>query len=335
MTSSIVVSAKFDGVWPFAADHARELWAAQGPVEFVRLSDPTIPVSQALARPGLVRRLIALGVSLTESCVDQITALREMVADKPLSPAVTERLQQRGVTVHQPTGEGFWGQSVAEFALGLTICGLRRIPQLHRQAIESHQPWDYRPPDGVGRPGARGVQFGDDPRFANGTIAGKRVRIVGMGNIGSRYASFAHFLGADVRAWDSFAAEPCFHRSGASRVWHLEQLVRDAQIFAPILPLTQTTRGLITAELIDALPVGCLVVMATRAAICDTTALRRRVLADELSLAADVYDIEPLPLNDPLLGRSNVVHTPHVAGRTIQANEAFAQWLCEWFAPVR
>lgn len=56
--------------------------------------------------------------------------------------------------------------------------------------------------------------------------------------------------------------------------------------------------------------------LATRAGICDMGALRRRVLADELSLAADVFDIEPLPLDDPLLGRHNVVHTPHNAGRT-------------------
>ena len=43
-------------------------------------------------------------------------------------------------------------------------------------------------------------------------------------------------------------------------------------------------------------------------------------MRSSLSLAADVYDIEPLPLDSPLLGRHNVVHTPHNAGRTIDAN---------------
>jgi len=110
--------------------------------------------------------------------------------------------------------------------------------------------------------------------------------------------------------------------------------VRDADIFAPMVPLTDKTRGLVTAEHLRALPKGCLVVLVTRAAICDMPTLRERVLADELSLAADVWDVEPLPLEDPLLGRHNVVHTPHNAGRTRQANEAWAEKLAAQFEPT-
>lgn len=55
------------------------------------------------------------------------------------------------------------------------------------------------------------------------------------------------------------------------------------------------------------------------------------MLADELALAADVYDEEPLPLDDPLLDRANVVHTPHLAGRTPDANAAWARVLLARF----
>ena len=204
---------------------------------------------------------------------------------------------------------------------------------MYREMTKSHVTWDYAPPGGRGRPGIRGQQYCDDDRFASGTLEAKRVRVVGAGNIGSRYASFVQALGAEVALWDPFAAEPAFHRSGARRELHLERLVADAQIFAPMLPLTESTRGLVTASLIDALPAGCLVVTVTRAAICDTQALRRRVLADELALAADVFDVEPLPLDDPLLGRHNVVHTPHIAGRTADANRRWAEALAVQFQP--
>lgn len=334
MTSLIVVHPDFDGIWPFAADHLHALWRAQGTVELVRLAPgDRRPVGELAAAPEQVTRLVALGVPLTAACLDRMPRLREAAVEGgygPL-PGAAELLAARGVRAYTQPSEGFWGQSVAEFALALTLCGLRRIPQLHHAILTSHAPWDYSAPGGVGRPGARGEQFGDDPRFANGTIAGKRVRVVGAGNIGSRYASFTRMLGADVAAWDPYAPEPCFHRAGARREWRLERLVRDAEIFAPMLPLTDATRGLVTVEHIRALPQGCLVVLATRAAICDVAALRARVLADELALAADVFDIEPLPLDDPLLGRENVVHTPHNAGRTRHANEQWAEALAAQF----
>ena len=333
--SVILVHPDFDATWPFAADHFHVLWRAQGPVEFVRLElADRRPVGETVAAPETVTRLVALNVPLTAECAKRLSALREAVFT-PRPPAeVADALESAGVRTYTQPTEGFWGQSVAEFGLALTLCGLRRIPQLHHQILTDLSPWDYRPAGGAGKPGARGQQFGDDPRFAGGTVEGKRVRIVGAGNIASRYASFVHALGADVAAWDPFASEPCFHRAGARKEWHLDRLVRDADIFAPMVPLTDKTHGLVTAEHLRALPKGCLVVLVTRAAICDMPTLRERVLADELSLAADVWDVEPLPLEDPLLGRHNVVHTPHNAGRTRQANEAWAEKLAAQFEPT-
>ncbi len=331
MNSAILVTPGFDAIWPFAADHARESWQRSGPVEFHRLrAGDDRAVADVLASPARVERLLVLGGRLTPACASRLTALREVAVTSgyQFGGPGAEALAARGVTVHAHTSEGFWGESVAEFGLALTLCGLRRIPQLHRRMITDQQPWDYSP-DGKGR----GQQFGDDPRFTCGTIAGKRVRIVGAGNIGSRYASFCTALGADVAAWDPFAAEPAFHRAGARREHHLERLVADAEIFAPMLPLTDKTAGLVNAALIAALPKGTLVVLVTRAGICDMPALRRRVLSDELALAADVFDVEPLPLDDPLLGRHNVVHTPHNAGRTLLANEQWVEMLLAKFAP--
>ena len=327
--SAIIVDCEFDACWPFAADHFHELWRREGPVQFVRLApaQASNPLD-LLHDPQNVRR-IAL---LTRRKIDwnRLGALEEVAIDAGQEDA-GPILHPRGVQVYWQLSEGFWGQSVAEFGLALTLCALRRIPQTYREMITSHQPWDYSPPNNAGQPGQRGMQFGDDVRFTHGTLAGKRVRLVGMGNIGSRYASFARTLGADVAAWDPLASEPSFHRSGARQLHRIEEVVRDAQVFAPMMPLVEKTRGLVTAELIRALPRGCLVVLVTRAGIVDMVEVRRRVLADELSLAADVFDIEPLPLDDPLLGRHNVVHTPHNAGRTRDANYAWAEALAARF----
>ncbi|GAA5030062.1 2-hydroxyacid dehydrogenase [Actinopolymorpha pittospori] len=331
----LVSHARFDADWPWVAEAFRAQWPGSTPLECLRQDlDDTRAVHEVVKDPGSVRRLVVLGSPVTAESVAAFTGLAEaaLLGSYGELPEA-ELLRARGVGVHRHTSEGFWGQSVAEFGLALTLCGLRRIPQLHHEILTDLAPWDYRPPGGIPRPGGRGGQYGDDPRFTSGTVAGARVRIVGAGNIASRYASFVSTMGADVAAWDPFAPEPSFHRAGARRELHLERLVRDAGIFAPMVPLIPSTEGLVTAAHIDALPKGCLVVLVTRARICDMEALRRRVLADELALAADVFDIEPLPLTDPLLGRPNVVHTPHNAGRTRQANEAFARAILDQFQP--
>lgn len=335
MSSAIVVHPNFDGVWPWTADHMQRLWAAQGPVEFIRLPAGEQPQAhKVLARPGIVTRLVCLGVPFTQESLRAMPQLRELHAGLKKDDPLLNDLKDAGVAFIVHKSEGFWGQSVSEFGFALTLSALRRIPQTHHSIITSLSEWKYGPAGGIGRPGHRGQQYGDDSRFTNGTLEGKRVRIVGAGNIASRYASFCHFFGADVVAWDPFAAEPCFHRAGARREHYLDRLVQDAEIFVPMVPLTPNTEGLLKAAQINALPKGCLVVMVTRAKICDCEALYKRVLNDELALAADVFDVEPLPLGHPFLERANVIHTPHNAGRTKEANFRYAELLAEQFKPV-
>jgi phosphoglycerate dehydrogenase-like enzyme len=333
MKSSIVVHEQFEYSWPFAVDRFHELWKAQGSVEVIRIgTEDTRNLGDIVENPEEVDRLISLKIPVTPNCIKTFPNLKEAVLESVNDKDVLESAEQAGIRVYRHNSEGFWGQSVSECALALTLCGLRRIPQLHHEIITDHEPWHYdkhTSPAGYIRAG----QFCDDPRFTNGTAEGKRVRIVGAGNIGSRYAGFMSMLGADVATWDPFATDPCFHRAGAKKNYHLDDLVKDAEIFAPMVPLRDSTRGIVTGEHIRALPKGCLVVMVTRAHICDMNAVRERVLADEIALAADVHDDEPIALDDPLLGRHNVVHTPHIAGRTKDANIRRAEMLAEQFSP--
>ncbi len=336
MKSVIIVHPLFDGTWPFVAGHLQQLWHGS---ELIRLeANETRTLEHLIAKPEKVARLISLMAPLSAEGLEHFSALNEAVfytdpyGQQPLEECL-EILRKNNVKIYRHDSEGYWGQSVAEFALALTLCALRGIPQGYNAMMTSLEPWNYEPTNDIGEPNTRGVQYCDDARFTSGTLQGKRVRIVGAGNIGSRYASFAHFMGADVAVYDPYASEPSFHRTGAKRVRHLAKLFEDAEIFAPMLPLTAKTRGLITAEHVRSLPKGCLVVLATRAMICDFAALKERVLNDELSLAADVFDLEPVPLTDPLIGRHNVVHTPHMAGRTKEANLSFAKTLIDMFLP--
>ena len=144
MGTLIVVHPDFDGVWPFAADHFRALWPEAG---FMRLEHgDERSLGEVVENAGEVTRLIALGMSVERSCLERFTALEEAAFQgsygRKLGEGCAEYLQEAEVVVYNHPSEGFWSQTVAEFGLALTLCGLRRIPQLHRTIIESLDPWD-------------------------------------------------------------------------------------------------------------------------------------------------------------------------------------------------
>ncbi len=336
MTSLIVVHPIFDGIWPFAADEARAIWMTEGEVLFHRQvfeKEKSLVECFGLESLKKVSRALILDSHFTEKDLASLPALREAaLQNHPDRESLKQILESKNIKVITHANEGFWGQSVAEFGLALTLGALRRIPQTYLEMKYSLAVWRYEPESGKGLPGERGQQYGDDPLFVNGTLEGKRVRVVGMGNIGSRYAQWAASMGAEVAAWDPAASDPVFHRTGVRRVFRLEELFHDADIVVPMMPLLPATEGIVTGGMIRKIPKGALMVLVTRAGIVDTKALRERVVNGELALAADVFDVEPVPLNDPLLGLPHVVHTPHNAGRTREANRTWAEKLLAQFS---
>ena len=160
MKTVIIVHPRFDQIWPHAADHLRELLPATQ-VEFSRLEAGEAPVGSPIAE-----RLFWLGAPLTEQDLDLFPLVREVYATTGYrsTPEVAALLGRRGVRQIDHGPEGYWAQSVSEVALGLTIGALRRIPQLHRAMLSDPAAWKY-PYE----------QYGDDPRFAAGTIHGKGV----------------------------------------------------------------------------------------------------------------------------------------------------------------
>jgi phosphoglycerate dehydrogenase-like enzyme len=273
---------------------------------------------------------LLLGVAPDEEYTD-LPALQEIGTNRSVDEDTDERWRRAGVHVYTMRNESHWSASLAEFAIGMTIASLRRIPHLHHAVHHSPSCWDYSPRRDQSGAYIRATQFGDAVKFVGGTIAGKRVRVGGLGNIGARYAAACRFLGADVAAWDPMAADSVFLSHGIRRVHHQAELFADADIAAPMMPERPQTKGLFDAASIDSIPRGALLLLVTRAGICDMDRVRHRVISGELALAADVFDVEPIPLDDPLLSLDHVVVTPHVAGRTRHANEQYAEQLLDQF----
>lgn len=144
--------------------------------------------------------------------------------------------------------------------------------------------------------------------FMTTTLVGKRVLIVGAGDIGTAIASRV----------EAFGAQPVMvarrAREGVHSASELPRLLPESDIVVMILPLTENTRGMVDADFLAAMPDGALLVNAARGPIVVTDALIAETGSGRLRAALDVTDPEPLPKDNPLWTTEGVLITPHVGG---------------------
>lgn len=152
------------------------------------------------------------------------------------------------------------------------------------------------------------------------TVTGRRLGIVGMGTIGKAIATRAAALGMKVGYWNRRPKDVAWdHQSD------LVQLARDSDVLVAIVAGGEGTRGLISAEVLDALGAEGLFVNVARGSVVDEAALIAALSEGRLGSAAlDVYENEPEP--DPrLTALPNVTLFPHHASGTVETRDAMAQ----------
>ena len=154
-------------------------------------------------------------------------------------------------------------------------------------------------------------------------IAGKTLGIVGLGRIGSAVALRAQGLQMRVIAYDPYVAGPS--PLPGVELLELEPLLAQADFVSLHLPLTDQTRNLISAERIAGMKPGARLINAARGGLVDETALAAALDSGQLAGAAlDVLEQEPPPPGHPLLGRDDVIVTPHLGASSSEAQRNVA-----------
>ncbi len=203
----------------------------------------------------------------------------------------------RGILVTQTEPSG---ASASELTMGLIFAAARRIPQEDRAT----------------RQGIWQAGIGMD-------LEGRTLGIVGLGRIGTRIAAFGRFLGMRVLAWGSNLTDERAAAAGASRV-SLEDLFRESDIVTIHLRLSERTRGVITAHHLSLMKPTSFFVNTARGGLVDEAALIATLQERRIAGAAlDVYQVEPLPPDHPLLSLDNVVLSPHMGSVTREAYQLF------------
>jgi phosphoglycerate dehydrogenase-like enzyme len=145
-------------------------------------------------------------------------------------------------------------------------------------------------------------------------LYGQTLGLVGFGRIAQRVAVAGLSMGMNVLAHD-----PYLETSPIDQVplVSLEHLVSSSAVLSLHAPATPETHHLVNSDVLSAMPAGSYLVNCARGALVDQDALIEALDRGHLAGAAlDVTDPEPLPEGHPLLGRKDVIVTPHIASST-------------------
>lgn len=147
------------------------------------------------------------------------------------------------------------------------------------------------------------------------SVSGSRITVVGMGDIGSKFAARAKALGAYVRGVRRTvgAVPECFDEVYTSD--RLMEAVQDVDAVVMCLPGTKATTGILSREVIGAMNPGTIVVNCGRGYTVDQNALIAALQEKRIAGAVlDVFETEPLNADNPLWDMENVIVTPHISG---------------------
>jgi len=207
---------------------------------------------------------------------------------------------QRGIPVFNAPYSNT--RSVAELVIAQAILLLRGIPEKNAQAH-------------------RGVW----QKIATGSFEarGKKLGLIGYGNIGSQLSVLAESMGMKVFLYDIVTKLPL---GNAVQLSSLKELMQTCDVVSLHVPETPQTENMIGAEQLSWMKKGAILINASRGTVVDIDALAAALHSGHLAGAAiDVFPVEPRSNEDefvsPLREFDNCILTPHIGGSTMEAQE--------------
>ena len=155
-------------------------------------------------------------------------------------------------------------------------------------------------------------------------LAGKTVGLVGFGRIGREVARRVAAFDARVIYFDPYAPAPGDGPGDPGEpVGSLEDLLAASDVVSLHVPQTEENRRLMNAAAFARMKPGAALINTARGGLVDEAALLAALESGRLSGAGlDVFEVEPLPAGHPLVGRRDVVLTPHISAGTADAFRA-------------
>jgi D-3-phosphoglycerate dehydrogenase len=281
----------------------------EGGWEVVIPSAAALPSELADADALVVRS----ATKVTAALLEKATRLRAIGrAGVGVDNVDVEAATRRGILVMNTPGGN--AVSVAEHTIALMLGLARAVPQANAS-----------------------IQAGrwEKSSFSGTELRGKTLGLVGLGRVGTEVARRARALEMKVLAYDPYVT-PAAAREVEVDLVALDELLGQSDVISLHTSLSALTEKMVDAPAIAKMKRGARLINCARGELIDEAALAEALRSGKLAGAAvDTFAEEP-PKNSPLIGLSNLIATPHIAGSTAEAQEevgtAIAQQVRDYLA---
>ncbi|MBM3218428.1 MAG: lactate dehydrogenase [Candidatus Rokubacteria bacterium] len=148
-------------------------------------------------------------------------------------------------------------------------------------------------------------------------VEGKRLGIIGLGNIGKKVARRVQGFDMDVRYYDIVRLSEDQEDTLGVRYALLTEILRTSDVITLHVPLTDVTRKMMSTKQFAMMKKSAILVNTCRGPVVDEDALHQALTSGTIAAAGlDVMVEEPPKQNHPLFSLPNVALTPHSAGPT-------------------
>ncbi|TLU51726.1 MAG: phosphoglycerate dehydrogenase [Chlorobium sp.] len=203
--------------------------------------------------------------------------------------------------------------SAAEHTCAMILSAARRIPQATADMKSGN--WNKK-------------------KFMGIELEGKTLSIIGLGKIGREVASRMQAFGMNTIAYDPMIPDEFASHLNIELLPLHENFMR-ADVITIHSSLNESTRNLISKGTLDLMKQGVIIINCARGGIINESDLADAIESGKVSAAAlDVFEMEPVNSDNPLLKLEQVIATPHIAASTTEAQEKvaiqIADQIVEW-----
>ncbi|WP_416393543.1 MULTISPECIES: hydroxyacid dehydrogenase [unclassified Curtobacterium] len=234
--------------------------------------------------------------TITPETLDRLPALRAVVHTGGSVRFLTETAWDRDISVSSAADAN--AQPVAEFTLGSILLAGKEAPWTARA---------YR---------NRRVFMDREEVVPDSGNNGRRIGVVGASRIGQRVIDLLRPFDFRVSLYEPYCTQEGADRLGVPLVGDLRELAARSDILTVHAPDLPSTRGMISGDVLAALPDGGVLINTARGALVDQDALTAEILNGRIRALLDVTEPEVLPKKHLLWDLPGAVITPHLAGAT-------------------